>query len=120
MRLSTIVETSKKSSRSNMVRVSTATKLLLQLLLLLLLLLLLVEVVVVVVLSNRQNYPSSPSRLVNITPTAKIDWDNACSYNLTNDPRLFDSMHPLTTPLSIGGIGGGKCVATHAGYLLTS
>ena len=46
----------------------------------------------------------------------KIHWDNACSYNITNSPQLFQKLIPLTSPIPIGGIGG-RCLATHAGYL---
>jgi hypothetical protein len=46
----------------------------------------------------------------------KIHWDNACNYNITNSPQLFQKLIPLTSPIPIGGIGG-RCLATHAGYL---
>jgi len=58
---------------------------------------------------------------MNTTPPSlllplKCDWDNCCSYSLSNSTSLFSSLFPLPLPLPIGGVGG-NCLATHAGYL---
>ena len=65
---------------------------------------------------------AQPSLTINqhlSTPTfssIKIHWDNACSYNISNSQQLFQKLFPLLSPIPIGGIGG-RCHATHAGYL---
>ncbi len=65
-----------------------------------------------VLLSNPASLFSSPK-----CPSLIIHWDNACSYNLTNNKSLFSSLHPHPNPIPIGCVGG-SCIATHAaGYL---
>ena len=65
---------------------------------------------------------AQPSLTINqnlSTPTfssIKIHWDNACSYNISNSPQVLQQLIPLLSPIPIGGIGG-RCHATHAGYL---
>ena len=61
--------------------------------------------------------PSNPPSLSpHNCPSPVIHWDNACSYNLTNNKDLFSSLFALPNPIPIGGVGG-SCIATHAGYL---
>jgi hypothetical protein len=43
-------------------------------------------------------------------------WDNANSFHLTNDMSLLYNITPLTSPVSVGGIGGGRSF-THQGCL---
>ena len=46
---------------------------------------------------------------------SKIHWDNACSYNVTNDPNLLRQMKPIP-PDTFRGVGGSGS-ATQVGYL---
>ena len=46
---------------------------------------------------------------------SKINWDNACSYHVTNDPTLLEQMQSIPTDKFLG-IGGSNAV-THVGYL---
>ena len=43
-------------------------------------------------------------------------WDNACSFNISNNMSLFTDLTLLHHPMRVGGINGG-CLITHSGYL---
>ena len=73
--------------------------------------------------ANRHSFtvPPSTSTLTSLRasltkqPNSKINWDNACSYHVTNDSTLLSQMQKIPTDNFLG-IGGSSSV-THVGYL---